>query len=81
MRVMQFKSRTSSRPRELEVFIQVASVGSYSPSEGGPGRTPSKLAAVSCRLLLLLPCNRSALHLDSVPTEEQGQTVPPSFQR
>lgn len=35
VRVMQFKSRTTSRPREPEVFIQVASVGSYSPSEGG----------------------------------------------
>lgn len=35
VRVMQFKSRPTSRPREPEVFIQVASVGSYSPSEGG----------------------------------------------
>lgn len=82
VRVMQFKSRTASRPREPEVFIQVASVGSYSPSEGGPGRTPSKTSrSLLSSPLLLLPCNRSALHLDKVPAEEQGQTVPPSLQR
>lgn len=75
MRVMQFKSRTTSRPREPEVFIQVASVGSYSPSEGGPGRTPSKTSrSVLLSPLLLLPCNRSALHLDKVPPRGAGST-------